>query len=153
MMMSRGSHTIPQRTSKSIGAQPLHNEPAVGNLKNFGLSYLSKQRPFAGFKRTENEPARAAPAESLVPKVMFSEGGKKSNTNEFGVPEGPVSKANYNPQCLEQLYKGEKARNAVLNKQVNDLKLQLKSFDDDVKEAKVMKEENEHYKQLILKYE
>ena len=89
----------------------------------------------------------------MVPKVVFSETRSNKNQNEFGVPEGPISKSNYNPQLLEQLYKGEKARNAVLNKQVNDLKLQLKSFDNEVKDAKATKEESEHYKQLILKYE
>ena len=58
-----------------------------------------------------------------------------------------------NQELANQLYKGEKARNQVLNKQVSDLKLQLSTFGIEINEARKMKIENDQYRQLILKYE
>jgi hypothetical protein len=57
------------------------------------------------------------------------------------------------PELANQLYKGEKARNLIFQKQVNDLKLQLGSYGEELREANVLKKENSDYQQLILKYE
>ena len=70
------------------------------------------------------------------------------------VPDPLVErKPAYNPELLEQLYKGEKARNQLLVKQVNDLKLELNAFGAEIKQAAVIRQECQEYQQLILRYE
>ncbi len=53
----------------------------------------------------------------------------------------------------QQLYKGEKARNQVLERANKDLKLQLATYGDEIKQIENLKIANKEYSQLILKYE
>lgn len=57
------------------------------------------------------------------------------------------------PDTIHQLYKGEKTRNQLLTKQVNDLKQQVESMKDELHEAKLLRATNKEYQQLILRYE
>ena len=54
---------------------------------------------------------------------------------------------------MEQLYRGEKARNQLLQKQVKDLRMEVEAYRSDIKSIEQLKKENADYQALILKYE
>lgn len=58
-----------------------------------------------------------------------------------------------NSGSLEQLYRGEKARNQILQKKVSDLQTKMQEQRDQVAEAAALRNQNKAFKELILKYE
>lgn len=81
-----------------------------------------------------------------------SEDNPQVNYNsDLGLPS--YKKKTYNPELLEQLYKGEKARNKVMEKQVKDLKMEMATFNEELKLADDIKKEAKEYQSVILKYD
>lgn len=58
-----------------------------------------------------------------------------------------------NSGSLEQLYRGEKARNQLLQKKVSDLQAKLHTQREQLVEALALRRQNKEFRELILKYE
>ena len=46
---------------------------------------------------------------------------------------------------MDQLYRGEKARNQVLQKQVREYKMEVEAYRSDIKQIESLKKENKEY--------
>lgn len=142
--------SLKERLSKSQGHKG-ETQPRVGVLKNFGISFLSNQRPFNGYKRIDevkNCESRSMPPEITRYESLSRQQNGYLTSNKLDPTEltlNPDQHTNMKPELLNQLYKGEKARNQVLTKQVGDLKLQLAAYGEDLKEANQIRMENKEY--------
>ena len=124
------------RTSKSVGAPSIKNQS--GQLSQFGISYLSKFKKFEGFN---DKPSQKPTLELQIQQ--------KVNSATSSLP----SNSERNNSSWEQLYKGEKARNQILQKQNRDLKNQMSAYTEDMREVSELRKKTKDYELLILKYE
>lgn len=154
-----------ERQSKSQGHP-------TGNLKNFGLSYLAQNRAFNGFKRAPQGPMSQSPPRpdqyttDMQPGIIrtevvtldpsrhhISRPDDKKEPRALYESTHQERRDAIKPDHIQQLYKGEKTRNQLLTKQVNDLKQQIESMREEIKELRKIRATNNEYQQLILKYE
>ena len=120
---------IPKAKSKSPGTA----------ISRFGLSYLAQtHKAFKGFNSTDANNNRTEPDVQHHDHMQNSQTTVSQNT--VSRPSGTLS-----PESLDQLFKGEKARNKILQKQVRDLKLQLGTYQEEVSELSHLREQNFEY--------
>ena len=73
-----------------------------------------------------------------APKLQETISFKNLHNSQKSDIEQPCS-------TMDQLYRGEKARNQVLQKQVREYKMELEAYRSDIKQIESLKKENKEY--------